>query len=104
MPADRFAPIALTTAPALIIYLIVSFLGLPFAAIAQISSETVVNNHDTTREYQRSYTPAAGENRVVIAIIFSEYDLDQNSVVIDATLGGGTDGQSGYHRSAASQA
>ncbi|MGB3740139.1 MAG: hypothetical protein WA948_12405 [Pontixanthobacter sp.] len=57
-------------------------------AAAQISNETVVNNHNTTREYQRSYTPAAGENRVVIALLFSEYDLSQNSLVTDATLGG----------------
>ncbi len=57
-------------------------------AKAQISNETVVNNHDTTREYQRGYTPAAGENRVVIAIVFSEYDLNQNSLVTSATLGG----------------
>lgn len=64
---------------------------LPFVwatpALAQISNETVVNNHDTTRDYQRSYTPAPGENRVVVAIVFSEYDLNQTSTVTSATLG-----------------
>ncbi len=57
-------------------------------AYAQISNETVVNNHETTREYQRTYSPATGENRVVVAIVFSEYDLNQDSLVTDATLGG----------------
>lgn len=61
-------------------------LGAP--AHAQITNETIVNNHPTTSTYQRSYTPAAGSNRVVIAIVFSEYRSDQNSGIISATLGG----------------
>lgn len=55
---------------------------------AQISNEQLVNNHGTAFSYQRSYTPAAGSDRVVIAIIFSEYEQSQNSEVTSATLGG----------------
>ena len=55
---------------------------------AQISNEQLVNNHGTASSYQRSYTPSTGENRVVIAIIFSEYERTQDSQVTSATLGG----------------
>ncbi|TCD04310.1 hypothetical protein EYB45_08695 [Erythrobacteraceae bacterium CFH 75059] len=55
---------------------------------AQISNETLVNNHATATSYSRSYTPAAGSSRVVIAIIFSEYESNQNSAPTGATLNG----------------
>ncbi|MGB7406083.1 MAG: hypothetical protein WA906_10360 [Pacificimonas sp.] len=58
------------------------------ASVAQITSEAVVNNHGTTTTYSQNYTPGAGSNRVVLAIVFSEYDLDQSSTPTSVTLGG----------------
>ena len=71
---------------ALLCLLCVVLLAQPLQA--QISNEQLVNNHTTTSVYQRSYTPAVGSDRVVIAIIFSEYESFQNSQVTSATLGG----------------
>lgn len=67
---------------------LLALLLIPAAASAQISNEQLVNNHPTLSTYQRSYTPATGSDRVVIAIIFSEYDRTQSSFVTSATLGG----------------
>ena len=58
------------------------------AARAQITSETVVNNHGILETYRTPYEPGAGTDRVVLVIVFSEYRATERSAVTTATLGG----------------
>ncbi|MEM0986519.1 MAG: DUF11 domain-containing protein [Pseudomonadota bacterium] len=58
------------------------------AAYAQVTSETLVNNHGTLSTFSLPYTPATGENRAVLVIVFSEYSNGEQSNITSATLGG----------------
>ena len=57
-------------------------------AHAQLTGNTVIDNHPTTTSFTQSYTPAPGSDRVVLAIVFSEYNVADTSAITSATLGG----------------
>ena len=72
--------------------------GALLPARAQLTSESFLRNHDTLPSYATGYTPGAGEDRVVVFIVASEYDLNRTdangntvpneSEVATASLGG----------------
>ena len=66
-------------------------------ARAQVTSESFLRNHGTLPTYQTTYTPGTGQDRVVVVIVASEYDLNRQdngqsvpneSVASSVTLGG----------------
>ncbi len=59
----------------------------PSVAHAQIAGEQLIENHRTQSDYNTRYTASAGNDRVLLVIVFSEYDLDQDSEVARVRFG-----------------
>ena len=58
------------------------------AAFAQVAGEQLINNHGTQANYSTNYTATPGNDRVMLVIVFSEYDLDESSQVNTLRFGG----------------
>lgn len=56
-------------------------------ASAQIQGEQLIENHRTQSDYTTRYTAGTGDNRVLLVIVMSEYDLNQSSEVTRVRFG-----------------
>ncbi|MEE4537339.1 MAG: hypothetical protein V2J51_02460 [Erythrobacter sp.] len=76
----------LLRSPAALCAMLCAFMSVP--AFAQVQGDQLIENHRTQSDYNTRYTAPDGDNRVLLVIVMSEYDLNQDSEVTRVRFGG----------------